>query len=511
MRKRKSLLWVLEIMLLLIGMFGCGGGGREEDGREIVLQGQVLTTNVSLSRQKQLVPLPKAIVRALNPSNRQELASSSTDENGGFIVRFPIPDTTLVELEAIGKSASQKDIVMKALVAARSSKVGINPLETLTVVALNNSGAFLPALPTELIHQVRNRIQNSQQIDINQVDFTDPAQVQSAAQQAIGRMLIVTSIPNGARVFLGVGTQQSSGITPLLLEPPQSDSVVVRVELQSGALKTTLVKSISVPSKGLKAIHFNFQPSITTVNQNQPLIPGNFVEIEGMNFGSIGETIKVQIGAFLVDGTVISVNSPDQNGNIPTKAQFRVPSNLSPGFVSISVRNAALKSEPVQVAVQSISQGQFTLSSSVFKDGDAIPPSYTRLGSNLSPPLSWTGAPQGTQSFVIVCVDLDANNFVHWLIYDIPNTTTSLPEGLPKVAEPFTNVKQGVNGFGQLGYDGPEPPIGDQRVHHYLFRIYALSVRTLGLPAGASLAQVQQAMEGRILGTASLVGIFRRP
>lgn len=500
------------MVLLLMGMSSCGGGGRGEGDREIVLQGQVLTTMVSLNRQRrqQLMPLPNAIVRALHPENGVELASDIA-EDGKFTVRFPKPDTPLVEMEAKGKSASQRDIVMRALVATRSAAVNIDPLETLTATALRSSGVFLAALTPAFVGQIRSRIQQSQQVDPNQVDFTDPAQVQTVAQQAIGRALAVTSHPIGASVFLGAETQRTSGMTPLLLEPPQSDSIVVRVELQKGLLKTTLLKIASVLPQGITAVHFNFRPRIIAVNQGQPLIVGTLVGIDGVNFGKLGETVRVQIGAFFVDGRVVSVNAPDPQGDIPAEVQARVPSNLSPGRVSVSVENAAFKSEAVSVTVQSVSQGRFTLSSTAFNDGGAIPLLYTRLDGNISPPLSWTDAPVGTRSFVITCVDTDENDFVHWVIYDIPATFTFLPQGLQKVAEPLPSVKQGVNGFGQLGYDGPEPPIGDQRVHHYQFRIYALNATTLSLPAGASLTQVHQAMEGKILGTASLVGTFRRP
>ncbi len=508
--EKTALLRATGMALLLIGVSGCGGG-RGESGREIVLRGQVLTTTVSLNRQRrqQPVPLPNAIIRTFHVGTGAELASDVA-EDGQFTVRFPRPDTPLVELEAKGKSASQRDIVMRALVAAQSATVNIDPIETLTATALRGSGVSLAALTPAFISRVRSRLQQSQQVDPNQVDFTDPAQVQTVAQQAVGRTLVVTSNPMGASVFLGAETKQTSGMTPLLLEPPQSDSVVVRVELQKAALKTTLLKIASVLSQGMTAVHFNFQPRIIAVNQGQPLIVGNLVEIDGVNFGQLGETVRVQFGAFFVDGTIASVNAPDPQGDIPTEAMVRVPSNLSPGTVSVSVENAAFKSGAVSVTVQSISQGQFNLSSPVFNDGGAIPLLYTRLDGNVSPPLSWTDAPPGTRSFVITCLDTDANDFVHWVIYDIPAAVNSLPQGLPKVAEPFPPAKQGVNEFGQLGYDGPEPPLGDQRVHHYQFRIYALNAATLNLPAGASLTRVRQAMDGKTLGTASLVGTFRR-
>ena len=157
-------------------------------------------------------------------------------------------------------------------------------------------------------------------------------------------------------------------------------------------------------------------------------------------------------------------------------------------------------------------QQQFTLSSTAFSNNGAIPLKYASAnlgGQDVSPPLQWSNPPAGTRSFVVTCIDLDADNFVHWVVYDIPANLSGLPENVPKQPQAQISgatVKQGENNFGRVGYGGPEPPPNER--HRYQFTIYALSVDTLDLPAGATLEQVNQAMEGRILAQATLTGTF---
>jgi Raf kinase inhibitor-like YbhB/YbcL family protein len=160
-----------------------------------------------------------------------------------------------------------------------------------------------------------------------------------------------------------------------------------------------------------------------------------------------------------------------------------------------------------------VGQQQFTLSSTAFRNNEAIPLKYTRAegGQDVSPPLQWSNPPAGTRSFVITCIDLDADGFVHWVVYDIPANLSGLPENVPKQPQPQVNgaqVKQGENNFRGVGYGGPAPPQGE--THRYQFTVYALSVDTLNLPAGTTLQQVTQAMQGKILATATLTGTFRR-
>lgn len=141
------------------------------------------------------------------------------------------------------------------------------------------------------------------------------------------------------------------------------------------------------------------------------------------------------------------------------------------------------------------------LASSAFSNGGAIPTRYTCSDADVSPPLGWSHAPQGTLAFALVVVDTDASGFVHWVISDIPGDRTSLAAG-QRVGV------AGRNSFGGVGYGGPCPPVGSGS-HHYVFTLYALSHR-LGLGGVPTAAQVRAAAAKVTLATAHITGTFRR-
>ncbi|MBC7232335.1 MAG: YbhB/YbcL family Raf kinase inhibitor-like protein [Chloroflexi bacterium] len=148
----------------------------------------------------------------------------------------------------------------------------------------------------------------------------------------------------------------------------------------------------------------------------------------------------------------------------------------------------------------------FVLTSSAFEPGQAIPRPYTCDGKDISPPLQWRDPPPGTMSFALIMDDPDARGWVHWLLYNLPVTTHSLPEAVPAGAELPDGSRQGKNSWGKAQYGGPCPPSG---THRYSFRLYALDI-VLDIPAGANVAALQQAMEGHILDQAELIGVYRR-
>jgi len=160
-------------------------------------------------------------------------------------------------------------------------------------------------------------------------------------------------------------------------------------------------------------------------------------------------------------------------------------------------------------------QGNLSLSSTAFANNSTLPTKYASTevgGQNVSPPLSWSGAPSGTRSFVLVCLDPDADNFVHWVMYDIPASVSSLPEGVPSQATLPNGAKQGENDAGTIGYFGPAPPPGE--LHRYVFTLYALAVDSLGLEPGASYGRVKEALDNlrsqnKVLGEVQLVGKFQ--
>jgi len=147
------------------------------------------------------------------------------------------------------------------------------------------------------------------------------------------------------------------------------------------------------------------------------------------------------------------------------------------------------------------------LSSSAFADGTQIPRQYTCDGENLSPPLQWSGAPKGTRSFVLLCDDPDApsGTWHHWAAYDIPPTETELAAG----AAQTTRMKQTVNDFRKVGYGGPCPPRG-HGVHHYHFRLLALSTDHVPAQPNASFGDIEREARKVMLAEAMLVGWYQR-
>lgn len=152
-----------------------------------------------------------------------------------------------------------------------------------------------------------------------------------------------------------------------------------------------------------------------------------------------------------------------------------------------------------------------TLKSSAFQSNGDIPKEYTCDGANSSPPLEWTGAPAGSKTFALILDDPDAPDpkapkmtYVHWVLYDIPGSVTSLPKGGAK--SPPSGAREGVNDFKRTGYGGPCPPVGRHRYFHKLYALDA-ALGDLGRPTKPDL---ERAMKGHILAQAELVGTYQR-
>ena len=148
------------------------------------------------------------------------------------------------------------------------------------------------------------------------------------------------------------------------------------------------------------------------------------------------------------------------------------------------------------------------LISPVFDHGRRIPDEHARDGHNISPPLEWTGVPEGTRSFVLVVEDPDApgGSFWHWAVYDIPGDRITLHEG-----EDISGYGLGVNDFGNRGYDGPQPT-RDHGAHHYHFRLAALGTDHLdGLDIAPRAAAVWDKARKSALDEAELVGTRAPP
>jgi Raf kinase inhibitor-like YbhB/YbcL family protein len=129
-------------------------------------------------------------------------------------------------------------------------------------------------------------------------------------------------------------------------------------------------------------------------------------------------------------------------------------------------------------------------------------------GTNVSPDLTWSGAPEGTRSYAVTCFDPDAptgSGWWHWVVTDIPADVTSLAEGapLPEGARTWTND------YGYPGWGGPWPPPGPS--HHYVFTVFAVGVDRLDVPDEASSAVARLTLSFNVLDQASFTAVFANP
>jgi Raf kinase inhibitor-like YbhB/YbcL family protein len=173
----------------------------------------------------------------------------------------------------------------------------------------------------------------------------------------------------------------------------------------------------------------------------------------------------------------------------------------------------------------------FEISSTAYADGETIPNQYSCMGDNISPPLEWAGVPDEARSLLLFFYDPDAGfdagasvemGFVHWIVFNIPPSTTGYPENMPAGDKLGDGALQGNNDFGQFvnpgdpfpggapikvtGYDGPCP--GEE--HKYVFVLYALDTM-LDLPPQATPTEVLEAMEGHVIDQAELAGMYAPP
>jgi Raf kinase inhibitor-like YbhB/YbcL family protein len=156
----------------------------------------------------------------------------------------------------------------------------------------------------------------------------------------------------------------------------------------------------------------------------------------------------------------------------------------------------------------------FSLHSKNFISGGKIPERFTALGESINPELRWSYAPLDTQELALICEDPDAPTpqpFVHWLLYGISPNTSVIPEGITAVEEiQFPVVaRQGKNSMKEAGYSGPNPPVWDHS-HRYYFRLFALN-KPIEIQDGASREEFFQAIEGKVLGEATLLGLYEKP
>lgn len=158
---------------------------------------------------------------------------------------------------------------------------------------------------------------------------------------------------------------------------------------------------------------------------------------------------------------------------------------------------------------------KFILTSPAFIDGKVVPTKFATTsvtgGKNYSIPLSWENSPAGTKSFAIIIIDLHpiANNWVHWMVNNIPADIKLIEESASGSKKMPQGSKELDNSFGWNGYGGPQPPKGSG-LHKYEVTLYALNLEKLELDKHTSLKTFQKAIEGKVIATAKIVGLFER-
>jgi len=148
------------------------------------------------------------------------------------------------------------------------------------------------------------------------------------------------------------------------------------------------------------------------------------------------------------------------------------------------------------------------ITSTAFKEGEMIPVQYTCDGKSMSPPLAWSNVPAHTVTCALIVDDPDApmGTFVHWVLFNIPGTTTHLAEHMPAENTYPDGAVSGINSARKTGYTPPCPPSG---THRYYFKLYALDTK-LELKPGSSKEDLEKAMEGHILAQGQLMGRYQR-
>jgi Raf kinase inhibitor-like YbhB/YbcL family protein len=181
---------------------------------------------------------------------------------------------------------------------------------------------------------------------------------------------------------------------------------------------------------------------------------------------------------------------------------------LSNGFLWV-LALAVAEALAIPNAAQGPRPMAFSISSESFKNDGEIPKKFTCDGADVSPELSWTAPPAGTQSLALIADDPDApaGTWTHWVLFNLAPTTTHLAEGVNKVDELPGGERQGRNDFRKIGYNGPCPPPG--KPHRYFFKLYALNA-ALQLNAGSSKQELEKAMQGHITEKVELMGKYRR-
>jgi Raf kinase inhibitor-like YbhB/YbcL family protein len=172
------------------------------------------------------------------------------------------------------------------------------------------------------------------------------------------------------------------------------------------------------------------------------------------------------------------------------------------------VETAEVEAPATDEVVEQGDAADLILISEAFSEGDPIPKEFTCDGEDISPPLKWEGAPQNTESYVLVMDDPDApgGTWIHWILFNIPAEANELMAAIPPVAELADGSSHGQNSWGRSDYGGPCPPGG---THRYFFKLFALD-QLMDFAPGITVDQALQGIQDHVLAETTLMGTYTR-
>ncbi|MCT9096717.1 YbhB/YbcL family Raf kinase inhibitor-like protein [Haloarchaeobius sp. HME9146] len=184
----------------------------------------------------------------------------------------------------------------------------------------------------------------------------------------------------------------------------------------------------------------------------------------------------------------------------------------SPGTRTKTRRTAERTPTTKATNMSSKATSEFAIEARAFSDGETIPARFTCDGADVSPELSIGGAPPEAETLALVVDDPDApgGTFDHWLLWNVPADTISIPEDVPRggTVASLDGARQGTNGFDAVGYRGPCPP-KSHGAHSYRFTLYACDSE-LDVPGGASGSEVRSAIQNAEVAQTRLMGMYER-
>ena len=195
----------------------------------------------------------------------------------------------------------------------------------------------------------------------------------------------------------------------------------------------------------------------------------------------------------------------------PTVAPTALPApTVTPTALPATALPATALPAPTAMPAATSVPASIALTSSAFAEGGAIPVEFSCDGANTSPPLAWGDVPTGTKSLALIVEDPDADNYTHWVLFNIAPDVRQIAAGVPDGEEVTGIGLQAQNGFAKPGYGGPCPPSG---THQYTFTLYALNIELPLRPdplSPVSKGMVRDALKGHVLGSGQLTGVYTR-